>query len=202
MDSKSGSSEIPTASSALLAGMKGMDADTWSRLVGIYGPVVYRWCRLSGVGEGDAADVVQEVFVTVARGANNFERRRDKGSFRSWLATITRSRVRDHHRRRLKEPEGKGGSDVARQLDGVEQSIGSTIDGESARASIARNVMSAVQVEFEPRTWQAFWMTAVEGLSGAEVAERTGMSVASVYQSKSRVLRRLRRQLEAMSGLE
>ena len=163
----------------------------------VYGPVVYRWCRLSGVSEADAADIVQEFFVTVAKGAGGFERKREQGSFRSWLATITRSRVRDHFRRRVKQPVGTGGTDAMRQFHEREQVIDSTISGESARAVIARSAVSAVQTEFEPKTWQAFWLTAVEGLSGAEVAERTGLSIASVYQSKSRVLRRLRKQLDS-----
>jgi len=177
-----------------------MDADTWSRIVSIYGPVVYRWCRLSGVDESAASDVVQEVFMSVAKGAVDFERKREKGSFRSWLATITRSRVRDHYRRQNKQPAGLGGTDALRQLNDIEQVIDSTISGDSARAAIARKVMVEVQSEFEPNTWSAFWMTAVEGITGAESAERIGISIASVYQSKSRVLRRLRQRLSELTS--
>ena len=55
--------------------------------------------------------------------------------------------------------------------------------------------MDSVEAEFEPKTWQAFWQTVVEGKSTADAADATGLSTASVYQAKSRVLRRLRARL-------
>jgi DNA-directed RNA polymerase specialized sigma24 family protein len=93
--STSKSPEIPTLSTSFLGQVQGMDPAGWSRLVMTFAPIVYRWCRRSGIRESDAPDVMQEVFATVARGIVDFERRQEQGSFRAWLATITRSRVRD-----------------------------------------------------------------------------------------------------------
>ncbi|TWU42153.1 Sigma-70, region 4 [Novipirellula artificiosorum] len=56
-------------------------------------------------------------------------------------------------------------------------------------------------MEFESSTWKAFWLITIEDKSAAEVAERTGLSRASVYQAKSRVLRRLRQRMEEVSSL-
>ncbi len=47
-------------------------------------------------------------------------------------------------------------------------------------------------MNFEPRTWQAFWGVTVVGDKPADVAADLEMSVAAVYMAKSRVLRRLR----------
>jgi RNA polymerase sigma-70 factor (ECF subfamily) len=55
--------------------------------------------------------------------------------------------------------------------------------------------LAQVQAEFEPRTWQAFWMVVVEGRSPADVAAALGISANSVRQAKSRILRRLRAEL-------
>jgi RNA polymerase sigma-70 factor (ECF subfamily) len=52
--------------------------------------------------------------------------------------------------------------------------------------------------EFQPATWQAFWGLTVEGKSGAEVAAELGLSVDAVYAAKSRVLRRLRQELDGL----
>jgi RNA polymerase sigma-70 factor, ECF subfamily len=101
--------EHPTVSSLLLDGAKQMDPVAWSRLVSTFGPVVYRWCRSSGIRDSDAPDVVQEVFASVARGIGTFERQKEQGSFRSWLATITRNRVRDHFRRQSQRETAAGG---------------------------------------------------------------------------------------------
>ena len=49
--------------------------------------------------------------------------------------------------------------------------------------------------EFEERTWQAFWLTAVENRAAVEVALELRMSPGAVRVAKSRVLRRLREEL-------
>lgn len=187
--------EHPTLSSMLLADVQQMDAAAWSRLVDTFGPIVYRWCRSSGVNPADASDVVQEVFASVARGIPSFRREKDQGSFRSWLATITRNRIRDHFRRRAAREAAAGGTDALRQLEQHADSLDSTICPDNAAKPIVRRVLDGVRAEFEPSTWNAFWMTAVDGKSAADVAEAMGLSIASVYQAKSRILKRLRQRL-------
>lgn len=187
--------EHPTLSSLLLAGAQEMDPESWSRVVNTFGPIVYRWCRTSGVAESDAADVVQEVFASVARGIPKFQREKQTGSFRSWLATITRNRVRDHFRRQSKRQQAIGGTEAMQQLQLHADAIDETIDPESIDSPIVRRVLESVKNEFEPSTWQAFWLTAVDSQPAATAANTVGISVASVYQAKSRVLRRLRQQL-------
>ena len=185
----------PTLSSALLDGVQQMDPESWSRLVTTFGPIVYRWCRAAGVAECDAPDVVQNVFAAVARGIVSFQRRKDEGSFRSWLATITRNKVRDHFRQRAKNAAAVGGTTAWQQLQEQPEELDSTICPESARSAVHRRVLESVRSEFESTTWTAFWLTAVDAKTAAEAAAEVGISVASVYQAKSRVLRRLRQRL-------
>ena len=191
--------EHPTLSSSLLAGAQQMDAASWIRLVDTFGPVVYGWCRASGVNESDSTDIVQEVFISVAKGIAKFERKNQEGSFRSWLATITRSRVRDFLRRKAKRDEAIGGTSalerVNQEPDGLDESLDSTICPDAALNTVQRRIMASVRSEFEQATWHAFWLLTVEGRTGAEAAEQLGVSLSSVYQSKSRVLRRLRQRL-------
>ena len=59
-------SDPGSVSSTLLERLKARRPEAWQRLVDLYGPVVYRWCRWSGVGAGDVPDVVQEVFTAIA----------------------------------------------------------------------------------------------------------------------------------------
>ena len=58
-----------------------------------------------------------------------------------------------------------------------------------------QRALDLVQVQFETRTWQAFWRVAMENRSPAEVAAELGMTPNTVRQSKSRVLRRLKEEL-------
>jgi RNA polymerase sigma-70 factor (ECF subfamily) len=52
-----------------------------------------------------------------------------------------------------------------------------------------------VRGDFEEQTWQAFWLTVVEGRSATVLAPELGMTAAAVRQAKARVLRRLKEEL-------
>lgn len=60
---------------------------------------------------------------------------------------------------------------------------------------LVHRALEQVRTEFEPRSWQAFWRTTLDGLNVASVAEQLSMSSAAVRQHRSRILRRLREHL-------
>ena len=190
------SDELPTASSSLLNRLRDMDPDGWSRLVDVFGPIIYRWCRRAGVPEHETADVVQEVFTSVARSIGSFERERPEGSFRAWMATIARNHIRDHYRRASRRPDARGGTDAMRRWEDLPDSVlADSFGTDSVASQMSRQLVQLLEAEFEARQWKAFWLTAIEKRKAADVAEELGMSLASVYQAKSRVLRRLRQRL-------
>ena len=189
----------PSLSTTLLMRVQQMDPDAWNRLVETFGPIVYQWARSSGLNADDAADVVQDVFAKVARGIGSFERQKEQGSFRSWLATITRNRIRDFFRRdQVKHPSPAGGTAALQQMQNVPDELDESISEADIDRRLPARVLELVQSEIEPRTWQAFWLTTVESRSAREVAQELEMQLASVYQAKSRVLRRLRQRLEEL----
>lgn len=77
----------------------------------------------------------------------------------------------------------------------IPEDIDSTVCAADATTPLIREVLLQVEEEFESTTWQAFWMTTINGAKASDVAGQLGISAASVYQSKSRVLRRLRQRL-------
>src|SRR5277367_2420601 len=79
------------------------DEAAWHRLVDLYAPLVYRWCRRSGLPEQDAADVFQDVFQAVATHIAGFRKEKESDTFRGWLRTITRNKIRDHFRKSARE---------------------------------------------------------------------------------------------------
>jgi RNA polymerase sigma-70 factor (ECF subfamily) len=52
----------------------------------------------------------------------------------------------------------------------------------------------------EPASWQAFWRTAVDGCPGADVAQELGMTIGAVYTARSRVLERIRKQIQQLEN--
>ncbi|MGD9648822.1 MAG: hypothetical protein AB7U73_24130 [Pirellulales bacterium] len=62
--------------------------------------------------------------------------------------------------------------------------------------------MARIQGEFQSQTWQAFSLVAVDGVAVAEVARQLGMSAGAIYVAKSRVLARLKDEVEEMRRQE
>jgi RNA polymerase sigma-70 factor (ECF subfamily) len=186
-------------SSTLLDQLRARRPEAWQRLVRLYGPVIYRWCRRSNLAAEDAADVVQEVLAVVMVHLPGFRRDRPGDSFSGWLATITRNKVREHYRRRQGRVEARGGSTAQQRLAQVpepsEPSQETIQPDAQAAACLARRALEMIRAEFEVRTWDAFWRVSVGRESPAEVAADLEVSVAAVYKAKSRVLGRFRQLL-------
>jgi RNA polymerase sigma-70 factor (ECF subfamily) len=192
--------ESSATSSSLLARVRAGEAAAWDRLVAVYAPLVWHWCRESGLQEQDRADVVQEVFQAVAGRLPAF-RPQPGGTFRGWLRIITRHKICDLFRRREHEPAGAGGSDAARwfgQVAAPPEIDEGPASEEGDRQLLARRILDLLRPEFSEQAWQAFWKTAVEGRPAGDVAAELGMSAGAVRVAKCRVLQRLRAELGEM----
>jgi RNA polymerase sigma-70 factor, ECF subfamily len=176
------------------------DASDWNRLQGIYLPLISRWLgRAPGLGV-EADDLAQEVLVVVVREIPRFQRQRE-GSFRAWLRQVTVNRVRSHRKQRHRRP--------AVGLDPADGFLDSLADpnGDLAREwdldhdrHVFQKLLAIVQPDFSPTTWEAFRRFAVDGLPATKVAEEMGLTVNSVLQSKSRILKRLRQEAGDLLG--
>ncbi len=195
--SKARGSFEPSTSISLLSRVRSNDAAAWQRLAAIYGPLVYGWCRSFGVPTQDSSDIVQEVFAAVHRSLPAFQKTGVDDSFRGWLWTITRNRVRDHVRTLQKRPAAFGGSDAQMQWAELPVAEPQSTDSRDGRMdSTLLRGLDYVRVEFREQTWQAFWKSAVEGMATADVAAELSMSTGAVRKAKFRVLHRLREELQ------
>jgi RNA polymerase sigma-70 factor (ECF subfamily) len=176
------------------------DQDAWRRLVKLYSPLVLFWCRRVAIPRDDRADVFQEVFRAVARHVGDFHRERS-GSFRAWLRTIVRSRVADYFARQGRSPGAVGGTDAHRRLLEIpaEQEMSASASlSPNEETLVLRQALAIVQPEFEAKPWEAAWRTTIDGRTATEVAEELGMTPAAVRKAKSRVLQRLRTEMEGL----
>lgn len=183
---------------SLLQRIRNGDTSGWRRVIDLYAPLVYYWCRRWGVEGADADDVVQEVFAAAAQSVGTFRRERAGDTFRGWLRVIARHRVLALWRARDRQPEAHGGSTAQQRLQEVPESEAGAPDdpGEADQFSaLVQRALGQLRAEFEPRTWQAFWRVTVDGLSAGDAAAELGMTANAVRMGKSRVLRRLREEL-------
>lgn len=181
---------------SMLDRVRAADDDAWRRLVHLYSPLIFSWCQRSGLGSDDAADVLQDVWGAVAAHVGRFERTASSGTFRGWLWTITRNKLRDFHRGKAGKAAGVGGSAAQQQLASIPETEPETQDTDAG--GLMHRALELIRGDFEPRTWQAFWRTAIDGWSAADAAAELKLSVDAVYQTKSRVLRRLREELRGL----
>lgn len=184
-----------TTSSSLIERARLRDPDAWNRLCLVYGPLVYRWARIVGLQDSDAADIGQEVFATVARRLETFDHYREASTFRGWLKTITRNKIGDHLKRRARREEAAGGSSTRHAWAELPEELSDAPVGAAAfdtERSILHRTLDVIRAEFEPRTWQAFWLSAVEDVTTQDIARQLEMTVKAVRQARYRVLRRLR----------
>lgn len=183
-----------STASSLLERARAHDPEAWRKLVDLYGPLVYHWCRQQRLAPEDVADVFQEVFRSVASSLATFRKDKPGATFRGWLLTITRNKIRDLYRRQQGKPRAAGGSDAREkleQLPGPDESSDSALQP-APDAGVLHRALEMIKGEFSEPTWQAFWRTTVDGESPADVAAALKITVNAVYKAKARVLRRLR----------
>ncbi len=195
IDQPTGPPSLSATSTSLLDRVKAKDPDAWEKLVTLYGPVIYGWCRRWGVQPDDAMDVAQEVFRAVAGAIEGFRRDYPGASFRGWLWTIARNEVCNYRARAAHSPQAIGGTDMQLRLADIPEASGDGSDCSQANdesAGVVRRALDVIRGDFQEQTWLAFLRTAVDGRAAHEVAGELGMTKHAVRQAKYRVLQRLR----------
>jgi len=150
---------------------------------GAFGRLYERYARmvhgilLGRVPVGEVDDLVQDVFVRAMRQVHTL---RDVKCFGGWLATVARNRANDYHRRWVELVEFTEQGAVRRGSSGAE-------DDGAAILALIRGLPEAYR--------ETLVMRLVEGLTGPEIAERTGLTAGSVRVNLHRGMQMLREKL-------
>lgn len=186
-------SAVETRASLILRLRNVDDVAAWDEFIEVYGPVVYRVARGRGFQSADAENLVQEVLLAVALSVTRWLERDDRGPFRAWLLKIARFEAADMFNRRATRPLGHDGSEGTRLLNQLPapDEISSQLNLEYQRA-VFEWAGEKVRSSVEEATWQAFWLTHVEGHSIAEAARRLATRPGNIYFGRSRVMARIK----------
>jgi RNA polymerase sigma factor (sigma-70 family) len=192
----------PTRQSLLFRLKDPRDEQAWSEFVAIYTPLIDRLARAKGLQVADAADLAQEVFRAVAGAIGRYDPDPARGSFRGWLFRIARNLMINLLAGRRIRPQATGDSDVQELLEHVPapDTAETALFDTEYRRRIFLWAVEEVRDEFRQSTWQAFWLTAVEGHEAKAAAQESGISVGAVYIAKSRVMARLKAVIEQVEG--
>jgi RNA polymerase sigma-70 factor (ECF subfamily) len=169
------------------------DHAAWFEFVEIYRPVILRLARQKGMQAADAEDVAQEVLAAVAKAVEQREHDPKRAKFRTWLHRVASNAILDTLTR--KRPD-RGSGDSALQAVLSEQESPSGPDSDLLRLEYRREVFRwaarQVRQEFHQDTWDAFWLTAIEGRSVEVVAKELAKDSWAIYAARSRIIRRIR----------
>jgi RNA polymerase sigma-70 factor (ECF subfamily) len=158
------------------------DGNAFRRLYDRYAPMVHG-VLLAKVPRGQVDDLVQDVFLLAFTRLSTV---REPKSFGGWLAAIARNRANDYHRRSL--PEDRFAHDTSDE-------VGASSDHPEGPATA---VLDAVK-SLPPVYRETLILRLVEGMTGPEIAARTGMTHGSVRVNLHRGMQQLRARLS--SGL-
>ena len=176
------------------------DGAAWEHLVSIYQPLIAGWLRRHHVPAQDAADVAQEVMAIMIREMPDFEHSGRTGAFRRWLRNVTANRVRQFWRDGRVRPRATGDSDFRMMLAELEDPHSEMTQRWNSQhdVHVLRQITAMIEQEFTEKSMQVFRRHVVQQVPAGDVANEFGLSIAGVYQVKSRILRRLRQEAEGL----
>lgn len=177
---------------ALVARVTEGDGGALEALYARYGRACYGLARRILTDEQLAADVVQEVFLTVWRDASKFDASR--GGFSSWLLSMTHHKAVDAVRREENHRKRRSAAELLEERPAdtpqVDDEVWSTIRGERVRA--AMQLLPHAQRE-------ALVLAYFGGYTQREIAGITDTPLGTV---KTRMLMGMRRLKEGLDGIQ
>ena len=171
-----------------------IDEGAWRQFVELYTPLIFTWARNIGLDNNDASDLVQDVLTLTFQKLSSFKYDRTK-SFRAWLRTVTINRYRETVRRKSAK-QAVASHSVLEQMQGAGRAE-STWDLDYAKLLVAQ-AMEGMRSDFAEPTWQALKLVVGKNRSVDQAAGETGVSPWTIYSAKSRLLRRLRDELDGL----
>ncbi|MBI3667081.1 MAG: sigma-70 family RNA polymerase sigma factor [Acidobacteria bacterium] len=150
------------------------DRGAFGKLYDLYARMIHG-ILLARVPRGEVDDLVQDVFLLALRRLHTL---RDARAFSGWLAMVARNRANDYHRR------GQEMSELPEDLPSQ--------DPQEAEAWAVLGVIQTLPEAYR----ETLILRLVEGMTGAEIAARTGLSPGSVRVNLHRGMKQLREKLD------
>ncbi len=151
----------------------------------------------------DADEVTSDVMRRVARAATRWSDQRPPAQFAAWLTRVAKNSLLNLVCRELSK-RGTGGT--THQMTLLERPAANDVSKqlweEDRKRELVRIAAKRIRDDFDQDSWTAFWNTHVEGEPIAEVAGRLGKTAGAIYAIRSRIVRRLRDEVQAIESEE
>lgn len=184
---------LPTRQSLLSRLRDWQDQAGWREFFDTYWRLIYNVARKAGLADAEAQDVVQNTFIYLARRMPAFHYDRARGSFKSWLRVVTRSRIHVFWRSKkadekfIREPlPDAAGDDVEAQPDASADALDEVWQREWEE-NLVNTALRRVRAKVSSQQLLIFRLSTLGELPLPQVAKKLGVNLAQVYLARHRV---------------
>jgi RNA polymerase sigma-70 factor (ECF subfamily) len=190
------------------------DNASWDEFYRTYRGLIYSVSRRAGLSGDESEEVVQETVISVAKKMPGFTYDPAKDSFKGWLLTVTRWRVRDQ----LDKRRGPGNQHLHEASDSADEQgtrttaiervpdpAGSRLDtiwDEEWEKALLRTALARIKRQVQPRQYEIYHLHVVVGQPVPEVAKALGVNGAQIYLAKHRVGKLIRKEVRKLKAGE
>ena len=200
---------IPTRAS-LLERLKDLgDQASWNRFYETYHDLIFSVARRAGLNEAEAGEVVQDTLISVAKKMPEFTYDPAKDSFKGWLLTVVRWRIRDQLAKRSADARKQSAPSQGQQeqdtrtatVDRVPDPAKPALEGiwdEEWDSQLLQMALARIKRQVQPQHYQIYHLQVVLGQSPREVARSLGVNTAQIYLAKHRVGNLLKKEIQRL----
>lgn len=203
---------LPTRQSLLSRLRNVQDQDGWNDFFDRYWRLIYNVARKSGLNDVEAQEVVQATFIYLSRRMPKFSYEPERGSFKSWLRTVTRSRISIYWRKEkadakfIRDPLQEVGDEGESTIEQLPDPAADALDEVWQREweqNLLETAYRHVRAKASSQQLLIFRLATKGDLALTQVAKKLDVSLAQVYLARHRVgkllkaeVQRLRRETE------
>ena len=200
---------IPTRAS-LLQRLKDLDdQSSWNEFYELYHDLIFSVARRAGLSESESSEAVQETLIAVARKMPGFTYDPTKDSFKGWLLTVTRWRIRDQLAKRhigqgsRMSPPGREEQETqTATVERVPDPAGpelSAIWEQEWETQLLQTALGRIKRQVNPQHYQIYHLHVVLGQPVREVARALGANTAQIYLAKHRIGNLLKKEVRKLA---
>ena len=199
---------IPTRAS-LLGRLKDWDDHaSWREFFDTYWKLIYGFACQRGLTHSEAEEVVQDTVIAVAKGIQGFTYDPVKCAFKTWLLTVTRSKIASQIKKRARHPVATGPAEedpdhtplLERVPDDQQEPLWERAWEEDWQKNLMDAAIQRVKRSVSIEQYQMFDLFVLKQWPARDVAKTLGVTIAHVYVAKHRLSKLIRKEFEALEA--
>ena len=178
-----------------------INGESWEAFFNTYWELIFNVARRAGLSDADAQDVVQETILKVHKSLDRFQYDRNRGSFKGWLHSVTRSRLAEHFKKQqkripLNQPFDDSTEDLTAEISDPKGMELERIWDEEWQKNLIHTALTRIKRKVSSKQFQVFKCYCIDEWTVSEICKALNVNAAQVYMAKQRVGKLFKQELE------